>query len=202
MAKIYLPLITILSLILIVFYVIARKNLRRISRGATIHDYYEAMSNLSNHFPGRVSRNYKFFHSQPSFDGDFSGHKFKITFWRSEVIGVPPSKLLLSCHVESKSKLKIYIYRKNPGTVLFAERINIGDNDLDQFFIYSNRPDEAKRYFFDVSRRTVIKHMVQKGWEPPHIASSKISTEIGITQPELDPEFIKETLKMMIALQV
>jgi hypothetical protein len=187
----------ILILMLAVFYFIARNIYQR--QGVNIQDYYTSIKNLSNYFPGKISASFRFFLSQPSFQGNFAGHRFSLTFWRSEVIGVPPTALILTCHITNAKKLSIFMYDNDPGTVLFAKRIYTGDIDLDKYFIYSNKPDEAKE-FFHVSRKAAIKDIIQKGWTPPHITANQIQTQISITKPEVDPDFIKETLKMMAVL--
>ncbi len=199
--RLYFLLLAFLPLILIIFYFIARNNLKRQGRVINMRLYYEALNGLSNHLPGKVSKYHKLFFNEPSFSGNFLGHVFTVTFWKSELVAPFPSKLILTCYSVSASKLKIFIYKKDPGTVLFAKEIYTGDKDIDRFFIYSNRPDEARGYFSDMSRRTAIKQIVNNGWEPPMITGNKITVESFEPKPELDPEFIQETLKMMITLQ-
>lgn len=201
LTKIHIFFIATLAFIIGTLLYVARNKLRQQGRDMNVRAYYDAMANLSKYFPSEFSVYYSFLDNQPTFVGKYLGNKFKLTFWRSDVVGPPPSKLILSCYNTSTSKLKIFIYRKDPGTVLFAKRICTEDSELDQFFIYSNKPDEAKLYFHDSSRRTAVKQIVENGWEPPMITGKKITAEAGIKRSELDPDCIKTILNIMITLQ-
>jgi len=201
LTNIYLILVVTIFSIILILYFVARNNMRRQSRGMNEQACYKLMSDLSNHFTGNMSKSSRFFFNQPSFTGSLSGHNIKITLWRSELIGPPLSKLFLSCHIISKNKLKILMYRANPGTVLFVKRIHIEGNELDKLYVYSNKPDEAKRYLNDILRRTTVKQIVESGCEPPIITRNTITTVVDITQHKLDPEDIKAILIKLISLQ-
>ena len=68
------------------------------------------------------------------------------------------------------------MYGKNPGPVFLAERTYTGDHEFNNLFIYSNKPEEAKRYFADESRRSVVKKLIAAGWQPPMVSGNSTST--------------------------
>lgn len=167
-----------------------------------IRPYYEAVESLSKHFPGELSRVSKFFENQPKFVGTFSGHRFSVTYISNKASYV--TGLELVCYVASSHKLKIFMYETNPGTVLFAKRVHVGDGDFAGSYIYSNRPDEANRYFADDRKRKSIKQIRAIGWLLPTITAQAIRTYAADDRPKpiLQPEMVKDTLTNMIALQV
>jgi hypothetical protein len=126
----------------------------------TLRSYYLSMADLTKHFTGSCS-NYRFILPQPQFIGHFSGYKFSATYVTGNK-GLSVNGLSLACYFTSSSKLKIFVYDKNPGPVLFAKRINTGDNDLDKYHIYSNNPEEAQRYLKVPARRNSINQIIGK----------------------------------------
>lgn len=164
--------------------------------------YYEAVESLSKHFPGELSKLSKFFNNQPKFNGIFAGYRFSITYISNRASYV--TGLEIACHVTSQHKLKIFMYETNPGTVLFAKRVTIGDHDFSDYYIYSNRPDEANRYFADDLKRKSIKHIHANGWVLPTITNRSIRTYAADDRPKpvLDPEMVKDALTDMIVLHV
>ncbi len=188
-----------LLLSIIVLFVIAKRNLRRKDKSVDIETYYEAISGLTRYFQGQLSIRARFIYSQPCFIGLISGYKFSLTYWRSDW-GTPPSRLILDCRISSNSKMKIYMYQVNPGTVLFAKRVYTGDGDLDKYYIYSNRPSQAKHYFNDMTKRSFIKQLIADGWQPPMITSNSIWTTSEV-KSSLDPEWIRRTLQNLISLR-
>ncbi len=85
-----------------------------------IRPYYATIKALSGQFPGRLSKLSRFFMNQPCFLGTFSGCKFSATYTTDRALYV--WHLQIVCHVSSSSKLKIFMYERNPGTVLFAKK--------------------------------------------------------------------------------
>ncbi len=163
--------------------------------------YYAALAALSIQFPGNISKIQKQLLHQPCFNGTFSGYRFSVKYltdhgnvWR----------LKISCNFRSTSKMKIFMYSRNPGTVLFAKRITIGDHDFDNYFIYSNMPTEAINYFADDLKRNNIEQLINSGWEPPTISGKQIYTYAATRwpEPELDPAFVEATLRNLIALKI
>jgi hypothetical protein len=184
---------------IIILFVIAGRNLRRKGKSVNIKTYYDAVSGLSRSFQGRLSKFNRFVNDQPCFIGNFSGYKFLLFYWRVDA-ATPPSALVLEYRIPSESKMKIFMYPVNPGTVLFAKRIYTGDNDLDKYYIYSNRPSQAERYFDDMTKRSIVKQVIADGWRPPMINSNSISISSELTS-SLDPELIKRTLQNLISLR-
>lgn len=199
MTKSNLIQITALSLSIIVLFIIAKRNLRRKGKSVDITTYYDALSGLTRSFQGQISKVDRFVYSQPCFSGMISGYKFSLTYWRADW-GTPPSRLILDCRIASESKMKIYMYPVNPGAVLFAKRIYTGDGDLDKYYIYSNRPSQAKHYFDDMTKRSLIKQIMADGWRPPMITSNSIWTTSEV-KSTLDPDWIRKTLQNLISLR-
>ena len=158
------------------------------------------MENLSKHFPG--SRlNAKFIFPEPQFAGQFSGFKFSLTYTTGNK-GMSVYGLSTVCYFTSTSKMKIYVYDKKPGPVLFAKKINTRDNDLEKCFIYSNNPEEAMRYLSVPARRKSIQQIISK-WQMLKISGKKIYTYAEIrTAPTLDPEMIRATLRDLTDLRI
>lgn len=184
---------------IIILFVIAIRNLRRKGKLVDMKTYYDAVSGLTRSFPGSLSKFNRFVNDQPCFIGNFSGYKFLLFYWRVDA-ATPPSGLVLEYRIPSESKLKIFMYPVNPGTVLFAKRVYTGDSDLDKYYIYSNRPSQAKRYFDDMTKRLLVKQVIADGWHPPMIYSNSISISSEITS-SLEPELIKKTLRNLISLR-
>ncbi len=164
----------------------------------TLRSYYSEMDALSKHFSGSSSSS---IFSDPKFIGYFSDHKFTITYVRGNK-GLSVNGLSLVCDIRSSSSLKIFAYDKNPGPVLLAKRINIGDNDLDKYFIYSNNQEEAVRYLSTPARRYSIEQIIDK-WQMLKISGKSIYTYADIrTAPPLDPDMVRTTIKALIDLRI
>jgi hypothetical protein len=114
---------------------------------------------------------------------------------------VPPTKLMIKCFIPSASKLKIFFYQENPRAVFLAKKIEIPDKEFRSFYIYSNKPEDASRYLADSTRNTVIKNLLQEGWGPPSIICNRITITTDIKEPNLSPDFIKETLNKLMSLR-
>ncbi len=166
----------------------------------TLRSYFLEIEDLSKHFPSSRS-NSKIFFPQPQFVGEFSGFKFSVTYATGNK-GMSVYGLSTVCYFTSTSKMKIYVYDKKPGPVLFAKKINTGDNDLEKYFIYSNNPEEAMRYFSVPARRKSIQQIISK-WQMLKISGKKIYTYAEIrTAPALDPELIRATLHDLTDLRI
>ena len=159
-----------------------------------IQDRVGTLYALSSHFSGHISWYTKIFHKTLSFVGYFSGHRFTFTFGAAHSI-------IIEYFVHSKSKLRIYMYRSNPGPVLFAKKIDPHDADLYKYFIYSNMPSEAIQYFNDISRKSAIKQLLETGWEPPIITSNKIIVEAKNVTTDIAPQLLEAMLKLLIVLR-
>jgi hypothetical protein len=156
------------------------------------------MEALTKHFSGSCS---KFIFSDPKFVGYFSDYKFTITYVTGNK-GLFVNGLSLVCHIQSSSRLKIFAYDENPGPVLLAKRINIGDSDLDKYYIYSNNQEEAKRYFSVPARKHSIEQIIGK-WQMLKISGRNIYIYSDIrTAPDLDPEMLRSTIKDLIDLRL
>ncbi len=166
-----------------------------------LQPYYAALEALSKRFQGGLSKLQRFLFHQPCFVGNFLGYDFSVTYMadHGRVFG-----LTIACKVRSSSKLKIFMYDRNPGTVLFAEKIEIGGHDFENYCIYSNFPEDAKNYFADDSRRNIIKQLVSDGWQPPRITGSSITTHASDNRPkpDLEPSLVETTLRNLIALRI
>ncbi len=165
--------------------------------------YRAALENLTNYFPGHLSKFYYFFeHGALVFIGQFSGCKFQVSFSpATRLMLVPPTKLFMTCRIPSDSKLRIFMYKQNPTAVFMAKRIEVNDGEFSHLFIYANNPDEAKRFFSDTTRSMAIKQLIKDGWEPPKIICNKIDISRDIKDHQLDPNFVKDTLNKMMALR-
>ncbi len=103
----------------------------------SFRSYYLDMANLSKYFSGSSPTS---FFSNPKFDGSFSGYKFTIAYAKSGGRGLSTiNGLYLVCDIRSSSRLKIFAYDTNPGPMLFAKRINLGDNNLDKYYMIKFR---------------------------------------------------------------
>ncbi len=163
----------------------------------TLRSYYLEMAALSKHFSGSHSTS---IFSDPKFVGYFSDYKFTITYVRGNK-GLSVNGLSVACNIRLSSSLKIFAYAKNPGPVLLAKRINIGDNDLDKYFIYSNQ-EEAMRYLSVPARRHSIKQIIDK-WQMLKITGKSIYTYADIrTAPTLAPDMVRTSIKDLIDLRI
>lgn len=166
----------------------------------TLRSYFLEMDDLSKHFPGSRS-NSKIFFPQPQFVGHFSGFKFSVTYVTGNK-GISVYGLSSACYFPSTSKMKIYVYDKKPGPVLFAKKINTGDSDLEKYFIYSNNHEEAMRYLSIPARRKSIQQIIGK-WQMLKISGKSIYTYADIeTAPSLDLELLRATLTDLIDLRI
>jgi hypothetical protein len=166
----------------------------RINRKA-MTEHCESFENLSAHMPGSVSKYSKFL-DQPSFCGVFSNHTFAFTYAR----GLLPSRWFeLNFERKSANNMKLYFYSGSVGRVLFMKRIYTGDHMLDQYFIYSNKPEEAKAFLSDHSRLTAIKNLIWAGWDPPNFIGKIIKTTAAVPV-RIDPQWIKKTLENILIL--
>jgi hypothetical protein len=165
-----------------------------------LRSYYLEMGSLSKHFSGSCSRS---IFSNPKFSGVFSGYKFTVTYVKSGGRGLSEiNGLYLVCDIQSSSNLKIFAYDINPGPVLLAKRINVGDSELDKYYIYANNQDEAARFFSDPARRHSFKQIMSK-WQTLEINDKRIYTYANIrTAPPLDPDMVRTTVKALIDIQV
>jgi len=159
-----------------------------------IKNQVDALHALSGHFSGYIPWYSRVFKKRLSFVGCFSGHTFTFAFGAAHSV-------IIEYLARSKSKLRIYMYRSNPGPVLFAQRIYTNDAALDQYFLYSNMPSEAVLYFNDSSKLSAIKQLLQAGWEPPLITARKIVIEVKNITTEITPQFIQEMLERLIVLR-
>jgi hypothetical protein len=106
------------------------------------------------------------------------------------------------CYFTSTSKMKIYVYDKKPGPVLFAKKINTGDNDLEKYFIYSNNHEEAMRYLSVLARRKSIQQIISK-WQMLKISGKRVYAYADIrTAPSLDLGMLRATLNDLIDLRI
>lgn len=166
-----------------------------------LQPYYATLEALSTQFQGGLSKLQRYLLHQPCFIGTYSGYNFSVKYisGKSYVFG-----LAIACKLRSSSKLKIFMYDKNPTHVFLAERIEIGDHNFDNYFIYSNMPEEAKKYFANDSRKNNIKQLLSIGWEPPNITGNEISV-LAVDRrpsPNLDPKLVEATLRNLIELQI
>ncbi|MDH4161563.1 MAG: hypothetical protein OEW15_02575 [Nitrospirota bacterium] len=161
------------------------------------------MDKLSKKFPGKYSKAKLFFLGELSFIGHYSDYKFEVTFIGDGRTGFVFG-LRVGCYFTSSSKLKIFMYNDDPGTVLFAKRIYVRGDDFDKYYIYSNMPEEAIHYLSDNSRRSNIQEMSVNGWKLPAITGSRavVYALDKKPQPELDTEKIETTLKNLMALRI
>ena len=186
--------ISLLALCALVLFFLMLAYIIRINRKAmTAH--CESFENLSALIPGSVSKYSKLL-DQPSFSGMFSSHKYSFTYAR----GLLPSRWFeLNFERKSANGMKLYFYSGSVGRVLFMKRIYTGDHMLDQYFIYSNKPEEAKRFLSDYSRLTAIKNLIWAGWDPPNIIGKLLKTSTGVPV-RIDPQWIKKTLENILIL--
>lgn len=168
-----------------------------------LQPYYLTLSALSRKFSGGLSKVQRYLLHQPCFIGSFSGISFSITYITGRAGGYV-YYLKVTCKFPSTDRLKIFMYDKNPGTVLLTNRINIGDHDFDKYFIFSNMPEEAIHYFADDSKRENIKRLVANGWQLPTIMGGSITTYSSDRQPkpQLNQAFVESTLRNLIALRI
>lgn len=159
--------------------------------------YYERLERLSRDLTGTISKSQRFFYDVPCFIGNFSGQKFSLTYWHDE--GSPPRYLRLKCYIPSLSDLKIYAY-PNPTTVFFAKRVELLDEPFDKHFIYSNRPDEARLFLTNESRKKTIRKLIDDGWSFPHITKQAISLHANADHG-LDPAGLRSTLTQIMELR-
>jgi hypothetical protein len=159
--------------------------------------YYDRLEALSKDISGSISKSQRFFNDAPRLIGDFYGHKFLLTYCHSE--GAPPTFLQLRCYINSVNKLKIFAYSK-PSTVLFAKRVHISDDIFDNYYIYSNKPNEARQYLSNESRKAIIRQIIEKGWSFPHITKNYISIYANVDH-SLDPAALRLTLAWLIELK-
>ena len=97
------------------------------------------------------------------------------------------------------NNVKIYAY-PNPTTVLFAKRVHFSDQLLNNFFIYSNRPNDARLYLSSESEKATIQKLIDSGWSFPHITKRFINIYASVDH-SLDPSELKATLTRIIELK-
>ncbi len=157
--------------------------------------YCEQFENLSAHLSGSVSK-YSRFLDQPSLSGTYSTYKYSLTFARGLRGG---QWFELNFERRSTDGMKLYFYSGSVGPVLFMTRIYTGDHVLDQYLIYSNKPEEAKGFLLDHSHSMAIKKIIGAGWDPPNIIGDKLQTK-AMVPVRIDPQWIKKTLENILIL--
>lgn len=159
--------------------------------------YCEQFENLSDHLAGVVS-GYSKFLNQPSFSGNLAGQKYSLTYARALGRG-PRQWFELNFERKSANEMKLFFYSGSVGPVLFMKRIYTGDHMLDQYYIYTNKPEEAKTFLSDDSRLTAIKNLIWTGWDPPNIIGNILKTTAAVPV-RIDPQWIKKTLENILIL--
>jgi hypothetical protein len=159
--------------------------------------YYEKLENLSKQLPGSLSGASKFLSDEPCFTGQFNGCRFTLTYTRVE--GAPPNRLELRCFSNSKSKLKLFSY-SGPSRVLFAKKVITNNPELDKYHIYSNSPDEAKRYLNNSSRKQAIRTLIENGGSFPMMTRNGISVSADVNHA-VDSEAVRVSLEHLFLLR-
>lgn len=188
------PYITFIGGILVLTSVVAyffRRN-RQI-----MQPYYEKLENLSTQFPGSLSGASKFLSDEPCFTGQFNGCKFTLTYTRVE--GAPPNRLELRYFSNSKIKLKLFLY-SGPSRVLFAKKVKADDPELDKYNIYSNSPDEAKRYLNNSSRKQAIRTLIEHGWSFPMMTRNSIRVSADVNHA-VNSDGLRISLEQLLLLR-
>jgi len=188
------PYITFIGGILVLTFVVVyffRRNRR------VMQPYYEKLENLATQFPGSLSGSRKFRSDEPCFTGQFNGCKFTLTYTRVE--GAPPNRLELRCSSISKSKLKLFSY-SGPSRVLFAKKVIANDPELDKYNIYSNSPEEAKRYLNNSSRKEAIRILIKNGWSFPVMTRNSISVSADVNHA-VNSDVLRVSLEQLLQLR-
>ncbi len=172
---------------------------RMIRRGTTI-PVQKNLRQQAAHFKGSMP----FVMLTPSMRGFYKQHRFVLRYlFSSELNMGDPDGLDVRLFPQNDSPLRVYVYTKDPGTVLNAKRVITGDADLDrEFRIFSNAPDEARRFLLDENRKKSIIHLKERGWQVNYIKGDIIRATTMKIMPDLSPQHIEGVLDELLSLQI
>jgi len=167
-------------------------------RGSTI-PVQKTLRELAVHFNGTVPM----IRLAPYIKGFYKKHKFTFTYIFQQGNVGDPFALHVKLFPQKKSNLCIYLYDRDPGTVLNAKRAKTDDDQFDgEFFVYSNLPEEARRFFYDGSHRSAVRLLKEQEWHLNYIKGDVIKATTGKITSDVSPQVIENVLNQLLSLQI
>ena len=106
----------------------------------------------------------KTFPGQPSFfswyyKGDYKNRKFTISFLQGS--RGSPNLWKVTLLLNSEINFDAYVYRKNPGPVLFKKRLQNLSSTEDSLYIFSGQPENAKYFMQDENNLSIVREIIE-----------------------------------------